>query len=112
MVAISTLLCQVAPHNIRFVKQDDSPVNLAQTLKKKKFHLPPPYTRGYPGSFNPFFYDSGEDDDNPQTDWTFIWFYILLFMSIYIIVTVVLAFVFSDVLTVEYAEKRAEEKKA
>ena len=77
-------------------------MNLAQVTKKKKFHIPKPYTRGYPGYVNPFVYDDGEEDD-PRTDWTFIWFWLLVFMSLAIIITIALAFATSDVLTEEYA---------
>ena len=67
--------------------------------------------RGYPGSFNPINYDSGDDSDNPDTDWGFIWFWCLVVIVITIFATIIIAYATSDVLEEGYAEERIEEKK-
>ena len=86
MVTIGSTLA----HNLRLRPKDKNEVMLAET-DAKKLQYKVPYTRGYPGSPNPFFYDQGEDSDNPDTDWTFIWFWILFVMVASIIAIIIMA---------------------
>ena len=85
-----------------------------ETGKKRKYRMDKPYNRGYPGYLQPFYYDAGDDEDNPQTDWTFIWFWILVVMSLYIIICIIVAYATSDVLEEGYEsenEKKEREEK-
>ena len=109
-VATMATIGSTLAHNLRLRPKDKNEVMLAET-DAKKLQYKVPYTRGYPGSPNPFFYDQGDDSDNPDTDWTFIWFWILLVMVASIIAIIITAYATSDVLEEGYAEKRAEEKK-
>ena len=102
------LASSVAAHNLHLRPKE---LQLAETFSNTtKLQYGMPYMRGYPGSFNPFYYDQGDDPDNPDTDWTFIWFYILFVMAASIIAIIIIAYATSDVLTEEYALKRHEEK--
>ena len=111
-LAMAASLGSTLAHNIRFAAHHEAEetVNLAQT-DSSKYQVMKVYTRGYPGNLNPFFYDSGDDSDNPETDWTFIWFWVLFVMVASILAIIIVAYVTSDVLEEGYAEKRLEEKK-
>ena len=82
---------------------------LACTFLSSQVHALP--AEGTPGYVSPFTYNSQDKDGNDQTDWTFIWFWLLVFMTIWITATISIAYATSDVLEEGYDEKIAEEKK-